>query len=77
MSVLGVALLLVLGVVVVGVTWLLSEWRPKPRWLNRDGRKCPDCGGGRTRTVVSDDRLNGMLECRTCSRVWNPEVHRR
>jgi hypothetical protein len=73
--VLGVVLLVVLCVLVVGTVWLLSSWRPSPRWARRRGRACPGCGGGRVRTVVSDDRLNGLLECRACHRAWDPTDH--
>ncbi|MEU5398291.1 hypothetical protein ABZ348_03210 [Streptomyces sp. NPDC005963] len=73
---LGVILLVAFVVVVVVVTYAVSRWRPTPRWANRRGRNCPNCGGFRVRTVVSDDRLNGMLECRACQRVWEPEDHR-
>ncbi|MER6913522.1 hypothetical protein ABT354_17790 [Streptomyces sp. NPDC000594] len=73
---LGPVLLLALGVVVVATAWALSTWRPRPRWARRRGRGCPGCGGSRVRTVVSDDRLNGMLECRSCPRVWDPADHR-
>ncbi|MFF8958535.1 hypothetical protein [Streptomyces sp. NPDC014894] len=75
MSVLGVVLLVAMAAVVVGVVYVLSTWRPSPRWANRRGRNCPGCGGFRARTVVSDDRLDGMLECRACHRVWEPADH--
>ncbi|RFU87750.1 hypothetical protein DY218_05710 [Streptomyces triticagri] len=64
-------------VVVAGVVWLLARldsWRPAglERW-NRARGRCPGCGSGRTRTIVSDNRLNGMLECKACSRAWHPD----
>ncbi|MFE2022946.1 hypothetical protein ACFW9O_33430 [Streptomyces sp. NPDC059499] len=79
MSVLGLSILLLGAAACVGLGVLLSSSRPRlpARWVNRSGRNCPSCGSGfRVRTVVSEDRLNGMLECRSCARVWDPEQHR-
>jgi hypothetical protein len=73
----GLILLLVLGAAVVAIVWILSTWRPRPRWANRRGRNCPQCGGFRVRTVTGHGRLDGMLECRACHRVWNPADHAR
>lgn len=72
---LGVVMLVAFVVVVIGAAYALSNWRPSPRWANRRGRNCPNCGGFRVRTVVSETRLNGMLECRACNRVWEPTDH--
>ncbi|MGW5679367.1 hypothetical protein ACWEV4_30530 [Streptomyces sp. NPDC003860] len=77
MSVLGGVLLVVIIAGVAAVAWLLTEKLPSVRWFNRAARMCPNCGFWRVRTVVSDNRLNGMLECRSCNRVWNPAEHRR
>ncbi|MFE3093894.1 hypothetical protein ACFXG1_08690 [Streptomyces sp. NPDC059248] len=74
---LGGILLGVLVVVVLGAVWAMQEWRPKFRWINRNGRNCPACGGFRVTTVDNGTRLDGMLECRACARVWDPEQHRR
>ncbi|MEU3600332.1 hypothetical protein ABZ714_16675 [Streptomyces sp. NPDC006798] len=74
---LGGILLAVLVVVIIGTTWALTRWRPRPRWADRDGRDCPGCGGFRVTTVNNGTRLDGMLECRACARVWSPEDHTR
>ncbi|WP_405387710.1 hypothetical protein OG596_06930 [Streptomyces sp. NBC_01102] len=72
--------LLVLGAAArVGLGVLLGSSSPRlpARRVNRSGRNCPNCGSGfRVRAVVPDDRPDGMLECRACSRVRDPEWHR-
>ncbi|GAA3114146.1 hypothetical protein ACFQ0X_42280 [Streptomyces rectiviolaceus] len=76
MSALGAILLLALLALIVGIVYMLASSGPTFRWANRTGRNCPGCGGFRVTTVVSDDRLNGYLECRACHRVWDPAAHR-
>ncbi|RII22182.1 hypothetical protein DSC45_00445 [Streptomyces sp. YIM 130001] len=67
-----------LALVVAGIVWLLirvDSWRPE--YFSRRDRargRCPGCGSGRTRTIVSDNRLNGMLECKNCARAWEPSA---
>ncbi|MET8330567.1 hypothetical protein [Streptomyces sp. NPDC005181] len=74
MSMVGILLLAVVVVGALAIGIALQDWRPRHRWADRTGRACPDCGGLRMRTVVSGNRLNGMLECRACHRVWSPNA---
>nr|WTB34297.1 hypothetical protein OG781_36645 [Streptomyces sp. NBC_00830] len=66
------AVVVVVGALAIGIA--LQDWRPRPRWADRTGRACPDCGDLRIRTVVADHRLSGMLECRACRCVWSPNA---
>ncbi|MER7115681.1 hypothetical protein ACWGPQ_08010 [Saccharomonospora azurea] len=71
----------VLGLVVVGSIVLvvkLDSWRPSKVFRRRHPRLyppggCPQCGSRRWTTVVSDNRLNGLRECRACRLVWDPD----
>ncbi|TLW91188.1 hypothetical protein [Saccharomonospora piscinae] len=77
-SIIAVSVLVVLVVGGIVLVVKLDSWRPSrafkarhPRLYPKDG--CPQCGRRRVTTVVSDNRLNGMNECRACRFVWDPE----
>ncbi|MTE18807.1 hypothetical protein F0L17_06585 [Streptomyces sp. TRM43335] len=70
MSVVVAAVSIALVAALVFLLVRLDSWRP--RRGRPHGRSCPNCGGRRVTAVVSDDRLDGMLECRACHRAWRP-----
>ncbi|WP_062212261.1 hypothetical protein [Streptomyces sp. NBRC 109706] len=67
--------LLVLVALGVFLAIKLDSWRPRtPRFL-RGAKHCPSCGNFWSTVVESDNRLNGMRECRACHYTWDPAAH--